>query len=124
MKHRECRREEEGKIEIDGEQNGKQVSETMTQNTDMQAGRLKRSQPIATAWLMYLCIYAYVCVRIYVNASSEIMLCGLSCPRSVVTSLGFHRYRSPGRGQIDRQMERQVDHKQLSAAVLKPAHSQ
>lgn len=65
MKHREHRKEEED-IVIDGEQNGKQngkqVSETMTQNTDMEADRLRRSQPIATAWLMYLCIYACVCV--------------------------------------------------------------
>lgn len=79
----------------------------MTQSTDKQAGRLRRSHPIATSWLMYLCIYAYACVCIYANASCEIMLCGLSCPRSVGTSLGFHRYSSPGRGQTDRQMERQ-----------------
>lgn len=59
----ECgREEEEGEIEIDEEQNGKQVSETMTHKTDKQAGRLRHSQPIDTALLMYLCISACVCV--------------------------------------------------------------
>lgn len=46
------------------------------------------------------------------------------CPRSVGTLLGFHRYRSPGT-TTDRQADGEtVDHKQLSAEVLKPAHSQ
>ena len=69
MKRGECQREGEGRIEIDEEQNGKQVSETMTQKTDKQAGRLRRSQPIDTAWLMYLCFYAYgcVCVRAFMQ---------------------------------------------------------
>lgn len=91
---------------------------------DRQAGRLRRSQPIDTAWLMYLCISVSVCVYIYANASGEIILCGLLCPRSVGTSLSFHRYRSPGM-RTDRQADGEtVDHKQLSAEVLKPAHSQ
>ena len=124
MKRGECQREEEG--EIDEEQNGKQVSETMTQKTDKQAGRLRRSQPIDTAWLMYLCFYAYgcVCACVYANASGEIILCGLLYPRSVGTSLGFHRYRSPGT-RTDRQADGETaDHEQLSAEVLKPARSQ
>lgn len=64
------RREEEGEIEIDEEQNGKQVSETMTQTTDKQAGRLRHSQPIDTHWLMHLCIpciYVFVCMRAFMQ---------------------------------------------------------
>ena len=38
--------DEEGEIEIDEEQNGKQVSETMTQKTDKQAGR--QTQTLST----------------------------------------------------------------------------
>lgn len=66
-----------------------------------------------------------VCTRAYANAASgEIILRGPACPRSVGTSLGFHRYRSPGT-RTDRQADGEtVDHKQLSAEVLKPAHSQ
>lgn len=66
MNRGECLREEEeeGEIEIDEEQNGKQVSETMTQKTDKQAGRLRHSQPIDTALLMYLCIFPCVCARL------------------------------------------------------------
>ncbi len=124
MNRGECWREEEGEIEIDEEQNGKQVSETMTQKRDKQAGRLRQSQPIDTALLMYLHISACVCACVYANVSGEIIPCGMLCPRSVGTSLGFHRYRSPGT-RTDRQADGEtVDHKQLSAEVLKPAHSQ
>lgn len=59
MNRGECAREEEEEeweMEIDEEQNGKQVSETMTQTTDKQA--VRRSQPTDTARLMYLRIYA------------------------------------------------------------------
>lgn len=102
----------------------KQVSETMTEKTDKQAGRLRHSQPIDTAQLVYLCVCTHACVCVYANASGEIILCGLLCPRSVGTSLSFHRYRSPGT-RTDRQADRETaDHKQLSAEVLKPALSQ
>lgn len=109
--------EEGWEIQIDAEQNGKQVSETMTEK---QADRLRRAQPIDTAWLMYLCLFACVCARVYANASSEIILCGLLCPRSVGTSLGFHRYRSPGT-RTDRQADGEtVDHQGLVQRFSKP----
>lgn len=70
------------------------------------------------------CVSLHVCVRVYANASGEIILRGTSRPRSVGTSLGFHRYRSPGT-RTDRQADGETaDHKLLSAEVLKPAHSQ
>lgn len=126
MNRGECRREEEVEIEIDEEQNGKQVSETMTHKTDKQAGRqtqtLSTYRHCSVNVPVYLCVC--VCVRVYANAGDEIIPCGLSCPRSVGTSLGFHRYRSPGT-RTDRQADGEtVDHKRLSAEVLKPAHSQ
>lgn len=66
-----------------------------------------------------------MCACVYANASGEIILCGLlPCPRSVGTSLSFHRYRSPGT-RTDRQADGEtVVHKQLSAEVLEPVHSQ
>lgn len=70
-------------------------------------------QPIDTAWLMYLCVVVCVCVRVYANASGEMILCGMLRPRSVGTSLGFHRYRSPGT-RTDRQADGEtVDHQGL-----------
>lgn len=130
MKHREHRKEEED-IVIDGEQNGKQngkqVSETMTQNTDMEADRLRCSQPIATAWLMYLCIYACVCV------CGSVHLCKCEqwdnavwavLPTQCGNTAQLSQVQIPGT-RMDRQADGEtVDHKQLSAAVLKPAHSQ
>lgn len=98
---------EEGEIEIDGEQNGKQVSETMTEKTDTQAGRLRLSPPIDTAWLMYLRVAACVCVCVYANASCEIILCGLRAHAEWEHSSAFTGTDPRGRRQIDRQMERQ-----------------
>lgn len=74
---------------------------------------------------MYLCVSrTYVCAFMQI-ASGEMMLCGLQlCPHSVGTWLSFHRYRSPGT-RTDRQADGEtVDERQLTAEVLKPAHSQ
>lgn len=95
---------------------------------DRQAGR--QTQTLSTYWHclvnvpVLLCIWLCVCTCVYANASGEIILCGLLYPRSVGTSLSFHRYRSPGTRK-DRQADGETaDHKQLSAEVLKPARSQ
>lgn len=69
---------------------------------------------------LHLCISACTCVCLCVRQ----FLCGQSGPRSVGTTLSFHRYRSPGTS-TDRQADGEtVDHKRLSPEVLKPAHSQ
>lgn len=46
--------------------------------------------------LIHLCMCVCVLPCIYANACSEIIQCGMSCPRSVETQLSFHRYESPG----------------------------
>lgn len=72
-----------------------------------QAGRQTQTLSTYCHCLLNVPAPVHICVCINANASGEIMPWGLSCPRSVGTSLSFHRYRSLGQRQTDRQSERQ-----------------
>lgn len=109
-------RKEEGEIEI---RTKWKTSFWEDDREDREAGR--PTQTLSTYWhcMVNVPVCLCVCVRIYANVSSEIILRGLLCPRSVGTSLGFHRYRSPGT-RTDRQADGEtVDHKGLEQRFSK-----
>lgn len=114
LPHRGCGTKQGEGGGIDGGQNGKQLSEMMTEKTDS-----RHTQTTDTAW------YPCVCVCAFMQMWKVRLLCvGCVCPRTGGTSLGFHRYSSPGT-KADRQAEGEtVNHKLFSAELLWPARSQ
>lgn len=81
---------------------------------DRQVGRQTQTlwTSWCTAWLMYLCVCAcvWLCASacIYANASGEIILRGHTTHAVREHRLAFTGTDPQGRGQIDRQMERQA----------------